>query len=1055
MLAEEQIQCGPDWCDQCDVDGRATSLATGVGEYDLGAVAGRLGGDLKPDVVVCLVDASWRSLPRNLAAFGCPRVLLVADTHHMNGPVEGMLRYAACEPFDRIVLLYDRHHLEFFRNAGIKNLFWFPGLTFPHSDAAVEVARSEKRKATLAFVGQVGKFHPRRTRLLDALVKAGVPLDRKVLAQDQALAHYGSATMGINASLNGDLNLRIFEVLASGGALLTDRLSPQSGLEDLFKTDREIITYGDSGELVERAKYQLSNLSETIAVGLRGAKWFDEKFSEQHRRQRFRSLALDGVQPEEFPLFPLRTCAYLPGDAWSARETVKIYEGVQELHKAKETVRVGLDEQSKGLSAMFSTLPRVVLVGADESCDLAVTSRANAKMMDAASYVWCWRSEVGDVEDQSVAKDPEHLVALGETARGQGALQLAIELGQKALAVAGEHQGARRLMGRTLVEKGQGREALPFLLAVLPDCPLDADVWFGLSKALLATDQPADAFQALRKCVEIDPQNVEAWLLLGAIARECGKSELGRRIVETVRTLAPEDARVRAFVEHDSVVEPKALKEKLTEVLGCLRRGDSESAQTLLESIERLFPRGSLNPETTAVARALGDLLKSRGKVVEALRWHHRAVGGDGDVSLSFSSERRHVVFVVQHGPFWPSTASVYQAFAADPQWKTTLVALPYLHPYYRKAEDQNAIFTFLKGAGVPYVPWDQFALTPGCADVVFLQNPYDITRPKGWRTTELMRLVPRIAYIPYAMEIGGGQENASMQTNLATQQLAWAVFARSNRHRAVFEQHCATGAAHVHVTGHPKMDALFKLPTARDVEIERFVAERKMVFWNPQFDVRPDGSAFGKGYSTFLRWQQYLPDEFARRPGMALVIRPHPLFFATLEQRRILTSDQIRNFLNRCSALGVLVDRNPAYLPVFAASTAMISDASSFLLEYAGTGRPLLYLHNPTGPGLNRDGEFVTKYCYTAETEEEIRKFLDLIESGQDPTAVTRRASYGEFMYLPPDGVGSTIKRTIESRLAKEADEGARPLVGTALGSASGNCSRVEQPHDSSQGRV
>ena len=1056
MLAEEQIQCGPDWTDQRDSDGRITSLATKAGEYDLGAVAGRLGSESQPDVVVCLVDASWRSLPRNLGAFKCARVLLVADTHHMSAPLEQMLRYAASEPYDRVVLLYDRHHLEFFRRAGINNLFWFPGLTFPHSDAAVRAARSEKRQATLAFVGQTGKFHPRRTRILDSLVEAGLPLDRKGLAQDQALLHYGSAAMGINVSLNGDLNLRIFEILAAGGALVTDRLSTESGLKDLFEEDREVITYGNSSELAERAKYYLSNLQEALSVGMQGAKWFDEKFSHKRRAQRFLSLALSGVQPEEFPVPKAGTSVYLPGDAGVAQKAVKVYELVQELHRSKETVFVGLDKQSEAFGEMFLTLPRLDLVGESTSCDVAVTSVAKANIADAASYVWCWDAEGDEVAvvaktlrnrvvldatlgllgrvmeetvsppsfcDDAVTKDPEELVALGNAAAERGAPNLAIELGQRALAVAGEHPAARRLMGQALVETGQAKEGLPFLLAALPDFPLDAALWFSLAQALLAADQVADSFQALRKCVEIDSRNVEAWLLLGTMAREFGKWGLTKKIIETLRTLAPEDERVRAFIDQQSVTELNQSKQKVTEVLRCLRAGDGQSAQELVESTEKLLPRLCPEPVTSAEARAIGDLLKRSGRLFEALHWHHRAAGGDGDVSLPVVNGRRRVVFIVQHAPFWPSTASVYQAFAADPDWKTTVVALPYRHPYYPRTEDQNAIFAFLRSAGVPYVSWEQFTLTAGFADLIFLQNPYDVTRPKGWRTTELMRLVPRIAYIPYALEIGGGQENASMQTNLPTQQLAWAVFARSNRHRASFDRHCVTGAAHVHVTGHPKMDAMSQLAVVRDTEIEQFVAGRKMVLWNPQFDVRPDGTAFGRGYSTFLRWQQYLPEEVARR-DLALVVRPHPLFFATLEQRKILAPEQIREFLNRCSAAGVLIDQRPSYLPVFAASTALISDASSFLLEYASTGRPLLYLHNPTGPGLNGDGEFVTKYCYAAETEGEIREFLDLIEAGEDPNAESRMAAYKEFMVLPPEGVGCTIQKAIVARFAVEMAE-------------------------------
>lgn len=92
QLADEQVNCGPFFQDR-EIGGRFVSLATPKGEYDLAAVAARLPADQQPDVVVCLVDASWFNQPKNLAALKCPKVVLVADTHHMNKPVTGMLSY--------------------------------------------------------------------------------------------------------------------------------------------------------------------------------------------------------------------------------------------------------------------------------------------------------------------------------------------------------------------------------------------------------------------------------------------------------------------------------------------------------------------------------------------------------------------------------------------------------------------------------------------------------------------------------------------------------------------------------------------------------------------------------------------------------------------------------------------------------------------------------------------------------------------------------------------------------------------------------------------------
>lgn len=71
-LGDEQINCGPDWSDRA-IGGHVLSLGTPAGDYDVAALVARLPANQQPDAVVCLVDASWRSTPRNLRALRCPR----------------------------------------------------------------------------------------------------------------------------------------------------------------------------------------------------------------------------------------------------------------------------------------------------------------------------------------------------------------------------------------------------------------------------------------------------------------------------------------------------------------------------------------------------------------------------------------------------------------------------------------------------------------------------------------------------------------------------------------------------------------------------------------------------------------------------------------------------------------------------------------------------------------------------------------------------------------------------------------------------------------------
>ncbi|MES2697140.1 MAG: glycosyltransferase [Verrucomicrobiota bacterium] len=401
-LADEQVMCGPDWPDACAPDGRWISLQTPVGEYELASVLERLPADQQPDAVVCLVDASWRNQPRNVGVFAGPKALLIADTHHLQSPLIAMFQYVAAETFDRIVFLYDRHHADFFRSVGLENVFWFPGLTFPHDDATVRAARRARRQPHVAFVGQVGKHHPRRAHLIEAMKLCRVPLDVKALSQKDSLAHYGGALLGFNASLNADLNLRVFEILSSGAALLTDRLAPQSGLAQLWTEGRELLTYSCADDLVERIEHALAHPAETAAIGAAGARWFDTHFNAARRRAEFTSLLFDGVAPEQFALPPRETTrVFFGGDTDRLLQTLMVYEGVQELHRKQESVRLAFGPTVPAdVGEIFSTLPRVI-VNEDTSTatpDLAIFGRDEASLAIAsgAARAWCWDAQPQD-----------------------------------------------------------------------------------------------------------------------------------------------------------------------------------------------------------------------------------------------------------------------------------------------------------------------------------------------------------------------------------------------------------------------------------------------------------------------------------------------------------------------------------------------------------------------------------------------------------------------------------------------------------------------------------
>ena len=83
------------------------------------------------------------------------------------------------------------------------------------------------RERQVGFIGTSDRVHPYRKKLLETLEKGKKPIVRGFEDRVAATKLYGRSTISFNCSLNGDLNLRVFEVLSAGAFLLTDELAAE------------------------------------------------------------------------------------------------------------------------------------------------------------------------------------------------------------------------------------------------------------------------------------------------------------------------------------------------------------------------------------------------------------------------------------------------------------------------------------------------------------------------------------------------------------------------------------------------------------------------------------------------------------------------------------------------------------------------------------------------------------------------------------------------------------------------------------------------------------
>ncbi len=169
-----------------------------------------------------------------------------------------------------VVLVAQKSYVDFFKKFN-ENAYWLP-LFAPKINFEKNLHRSG-----LCFVGNLDlSIHEQRKKFLRKLQKY-VPLKIINGSWQDIYPHF---YIVVNKSIRDDLNLRVFEALASNCLLITDHAD---GLFDLFENNREVITYSNFEECIEKVEYFLSNRAQGDEIRNRAHNKFLNFHTEYHR----------------------------------------------------------------------------------------------------------------------------------------------------------------------------------------------------------------------------------------------------------------------------------------------------------------------------------------------------------------------------------------------------------------------------------------------------------------------------------------------------------------------------------------------------------------------------------------------------------------------------------------------------------------------------------------------------------------------------------------------------------------------------------------------------
>lgn len=190
------------------------------------------------------------------------------------------------------VFVAQKHHVVRYQDWA-----WVPSSWLPlAADPDVFRPTGGPRAFDVGFVGSaLPGLHDARRRLLLHLLER---FDRVLVARgafrDEAARELSACRTVFNRSLHEDVNMRVFEAMACGRPLLTDRLAPKCGLEELVTDGEHLVLYDDA--TLEQTLERLLADDETVErIGRAGRACVQQRHTYEDRAREL--LRVMGLAP--------------------------------------------------------------------------------------------------------------------------------------------------------------------------------------------------------------------------------------------------------------------------------------------------------------------------------------------------------------------------------------------------------------------------------------------------------------------------------------------------------------------------------------------------------------------------------------------------------------------------------------------------------------------------------------------------------------------------------------------------------------------------------------
>ena len=190
-----------------------------------------------------------------------PAVFYVIDTHLVK-PYKKIRRQ--CRHYDIVFCAQKLGAERLHRDTRLDIYQWIPLAADPDIHKRSELPK----QYDIGFVGRNAEKADRGRHF--KLLKSKYPESFIGRADFRQMGEiYSASKVGFNSSIANDINMRIFEVMACGCFLLTNRIK-DNGFSEMFEEGKHLVTYGNDKELLDLAEFYLKNDSQRQQIARAG-----------------------------------------------------------------------------------------------------------------------------------------------------------------------------------------------------------------------------------------------------------------------------------------------------------------------------------------------------------------------------------------------------------------------------------------------------------------------------------------------------------------------------------------------------------------------------------------------------------------------------------------------------------------------------------------------------------------------------------------------------------------------------------------------------------------